>query len=184
MDHEFEYARQVLCFRWARDAPEAAHRLANADRRHALELLQKVACEAPHPLFLREVLRASLHLDDEALADRALLEALADALADGRLLLCKGRDRDLDDDPDDGPRSPRTIPPPPQTKTDFIEIILQDQRGRRIPFEAFEVTLPDGAVRKGRLDKNGFHRIDGIRPGGVCDVRFTEIHDSEWIKKK
>jgi hypothetical protein len=182
VDHEFEYARQILCFRWVRDAPEERPFLTVDDRRDALELLGKIAAEGPHPLFLREVLRDSLHLDPDPLPDHVVLGTLADAMEDGRLLICRGPDRDLDDDPDDGPRSPRTIPPPP-TKTDFIEIILQDQRGRRIPFEAFEVTLPDGTIRTGHLDKNGFHRIDGIRPGGTCDVRFPEIHDSEWIKK-
>ncbi len=69
-------------------------------------------------------------------------------------------------------------PPPPALKT-FIEIVLLDQDGKPVPGEAFQITLPDGRVQTGTLDRTGFARVDGIDPG-VCDVRFPNIDGSEW----
>lgn len=71
-------------------------------------------------------------------------------------------------------------PPPPALKT-FIEIVLLDEDGRPVPGEAFQITLPDGRVQTGTLDRSGFARVDGIDPG-TCDVQFPRIDGREWGK--
>jgi hypothetical protein len=80
--------------------------------------------------------------------------------------------------PGQPPAPPSSRPPPLSVKT-FIEIVLLDADSRPVAGEAFEITLPDGQVRTGRLDQNGFSRIDGIDPG-TCDVRFPGIDGREW----
>ena len=79
------------------------------------------------------------------------------------------------------PIQPPTLPqrpPPPVLKT-FIEIVLLDQDGNPVAGEVFQLTLPDGRVQNGNLDRAGFARVDGIDPG-VCDVRFPNIDGREW----
>jgi hypothetical protein len=69
-------------------------------------------------------------------------------------------------------------PPLPPAKT-FIEIVLLDSDDKPVAGEAFQLTLPDGRVQNGNLDRAGFARVDGIDPG-VCDVRFPNIDGREW----
>lgn len=73
-----------------------------------------------------------------------------------------------------------SLPPPPAVKT-FIEIVLLDQDGKPVAGEAFRITMPDGTVQNGNLDRAGFARVDGIDPG-VCDVQFPDIDRREWGK--
>lgn len=69
--------------------------------------------------------------------------------------------------------------PQPVMQTTWIEIVLLDDDGAPIGGEEYRVTLPDGAVRSGRLDDRGFARLDGIE-AGVCDVTFPRIDGREW----
>ena len=64
---------------------------------------------------------------------------------------------------------------PPEKLKDFIEIKLLDDNQKPIANAPYELALPDGRVVKGRLDGNGFARVDGV-PSGECTVTFTE-HD-------
>jgi hypothetical protein len=70
----------------------------------------------------------------------------------------------------------------PPTIKDWIEIVLEDQNGVRIPKQEYLVTAPDGAEYSGVLDRNGYARVDGITPG-ACQVSFPRIDQSEWKKK-
>ena len=67
-------------------------------------------------------------------------------------------------------------------KLHYVAIELQDKEGNPVPGEAYEVKLPDGSTRRGRLDDEGKARIDDI-PGGKCEITFTRIHGEEWDPK-
>lgn len=85
------------------------------------------------------------------------------------------------------PLQPQIQPPSfpqrsqPQAPKTFIEIVLLDEGGKPVPGEAFQITLPDGRIQTGNLDRAGFARVDGLDPG-VCDVRFPNIDGNEWGK--
>ncbi|MBZ0120212.1 MAG: carboxypeptidase-like regulatory domain-containing protein [Sandaracinaceae bacterium] len=72
---------------------------------------------------------------------------------------------------DDPPVEPPVEPP---EDGEWIELVVKDQNGQPVPNVRYEVTLPDGQLRTGRLDALGFARLDGI-PGGNCKVRFPEL---------
>lgn len=57
------------------------------------------------------------------------------------------------------------------TLQDFIELELTDPFGNPIPDEEYIVVAPNGEVRKGKLDGNGYAKEEGLAPG-YCDVRF------------
>lgn len=65
---------------------------------------------------------------------------------------------------------------------DFIEIELVDDQGNPCPNERYELKLPDGSIRSGRLDANGRARMDGIEPG-TAQVRYPDIPGSQWSTK-
>jgi hypothetical protein len=74
-------------------------------------------------------------------------------------------------------------PPPDQCvapeKTHWIAIKLVDELGKHVPYEAYAVTLPDGSVVEGSLDKNGRAKITGI-DSGTCKVSFPELDKESW----
>ncbi len=77
-----------------------------------------------------------------------------------------------------------STPPPvvkPCTKC-WIEVSLLDEEEHGVAREPYWIKLPDGAVREGRLDDNGFVRLDGI-PCGTCIVRFSGM-DEEEVQSK
>lgn len=59
---------------------------------------------------------------------------------------------------------------------DWIEIELKDQDDRPVPDEEYILRLPDGEVRKGRLDANGRKKEEHLPPGRY-DVEFPNISD-------
>jgi hypothetical protein len=64
-------------------------------------------------------------------------------------------------------------------KKTWVEIKLVDQDGVVVPNERYKVTLPDGTIKEGRLDENGWMRESGIDPG-TCVITFPDIHYEEW----
>ena len=64
----------------------------------------------------------------------------------------------------------------------WIEVALLNQAGDPVPNEPYLIVTPDGKKHKGRLDGNGFVRLDNIQPG-VCQVSFPEIDQHEPIRK-
>jgi hypothetical protein len=68
-------------------------------------------------------------------------------------------------------------------KLHFIEIRLVDQDGDPVPHEAYQITMPDGSVASGTLDKHGRARIDGIPDEGTAKVSFPRFDESTWEKK-
>jgi uncharacterized Zn-binding protein involved in type VI secretion len=54
---------------------------------------------------------------------------------------------------------------------DYLEIELRDKDDKPIPNVEYVLYLPNGEIRKGKLDHNGFARQNGVPPGR-CNVRF------------
>ena len=75
-------------------------------------------------------------------------------------------------------------PKKPEEKKDlhFIEIQLNDDEGNPVPFERYQIEMPDGSLTTGGLDGKGFARIDGIDPGGNCKVTFPKLDKTLWKK--
>ena len=65
------------------------------------------------------------------------------------------------------------------TVRDWIRIKLVDQKGRAVASEKYEIGLPDGSVRQGRLDDDGCAEVRGI-PKGECDVTFPRLSKRLW----
>ena len=61
----------------------------------------------------------------------------------------------------------------------FVAIELHDQKGRPMRGERYQIKLPDGTVKEGKLDDDGKARIDGIDPGS-CKITFPDIDGREW----
>lgn len=63
----------------------------------------------------------------------------------------------------------------------WIEIELVDEADEPVPGEKYRITLPDGRVASGTLDKNGFARVSGIDPG-TCQITFPDLDKDAWEK--
>ena len=59
---------------------------------------------------------------------------------------------------------------------DWIEIILEDEEGKRVPNEQYVLHLPDGQQRQGALNGNGYAREEKIPPGGVT-IEFPNVEE-------
>ncbi len=57
---------------------------------------------------------------------------------------------------------------------DWIEIELFDDDEKPIPNEEYIFCLPNGEIRKGKLDGNGFKKEEGVPPG-KCEVKFPNL---------
>jgi hypothetical protein len=71
--------------------------------------------------------------------------------------------------------TPGAVAPCPNKKC-WIEIVLQDEDGKPIANEEYRIVTPDGSERTGRLDGNGYARLDGLDPGS-CDVMFPKLYE-------
>lgn len=95
-----------------------------------------------------------------------------------------------------GPAQPGSAPPPENAETlpvggpsvglvtgrehvlvvtlPSFEAQLLDHDGRAIGAAAYRLTLPDGSVREGELDAEGFLKIEHVPPG-ECELVFPEL---------
>ncbi len=55
-------------------------------------------------------------------------------------------------------------------KKAWVSIELQDEKGKPVPNEPYEIKDPGGSLHSGTLDSNGKARVDGIDPGDVPGV--------------
>jgi hypothetical protein len=62
---------------------------------------------------------------------------------------------------------------------DFIEIELVDEADKPIGGVAYLVELPHGGKHSGKLNGDGFVRIEGILSGN-CRVTFPELDAASW----
>jgi hypothetical protein len=89
------------------------------------------------------------------------------------------RDKDDSDQQSAPAQRPPRLPDPVPTKLSWIEIRLVDSTGKPVPGAAYEVIMPDGAIRSGKLNGKGSARYDQI-PAGQCQVRFPKLDAKEW----
>ncbi|MFC1712444.1 hypothetical protein ACFL6S_02180 [Candidatus Poribacteria bacterium] len=68
---------------------------------------------------------------------------------------------------------------PDERKMDWIEIEVLSDEGIPAADELYQIQFPSGEIRQGRLDQNGFARIEGIEPG-ICIVGFQNIDTGDW----
>ena len=96
------------------------------------------------------------------------------AFAEGRLRLERlparvphGRDETLEAFAHDGTTA--------RDELTWIAIRLEydDDSGQGVAYARYVVTLPDGEMREGQLDRDGNARLDGLHPG-MCEVTFPE----------
>lgn len=80
-------------------------------------------------------------------------------------------------------QAPPFKPPTPEEYEEkeltWIEIELLDDNGDPVPGERYEIELPDGRIKRGTLDGNGFARVEGIDPG-QSKVTFPEYDQNAW----
>jgi hypothetical protein len=69
----------------------------------------------------------------------------------------------------------------PQLKTAWIEIHLHDEVGSPVAGEEYRIELPDGSIRRGRLDNDGKARLLAIA-SGTCVVTFPYLDAASWRK--
>lgn len=74
----------------------------------------------------------------------------------------------------------------PVTETDaekaWLEIELLDVDDQPVPEEAYWIKLPNDEIREGKLDQNGYARLEDIDPG-TCLVKFPNIDENEIEKE-
>ncbi len=66
---------------------------------------------------------------------------------------------------------------------DWIEIYLYDENDMPMKDENYVIYLPDGTEKKGKLDDNGYAKIENIPPGKVT-VGFPQVQEKELIGPK
>lgn len=71
------------------------------------------------------------------------------------------------------------VPETPARVASWVEIEMVDEEGQPWPDEYYEVTLPDGKVRKGYLDKNGRAHILLSDPVNT-QVSFPRLDSEAW----
>jgi hypothetical protein len=130
--------------------------------RRALRALHAELGASPGPWFQdRQVLTALLH-DLEGL---------------GRLVLLRWPYRP----PTYAPVAEKAEPAPLQplseqeAPTHWVGLELKDDAGEPLAGQAYELELPDGSVRRGKLDANGAARVTGLPTRGTCRVRFPAL---------
>ena len=65
--------------------------------------------------------------------------------------------------------------------TAWIEIVLVGEDDKPIPGERYRLKLPDGTIKEGELDANGYARFEGIARG-QCKVSFPDLDRDAWEK--
>ncbi|GEM_PF-1311051 len=65
------------------------------------------------------------------------------------------------------------------TDASWIALALRDKAGNPIPQELYEVRFPTGLLVRGRLDKEGKARIEGVPPG-KAEISFLRRDQDQW----
>jgi len=78
--------------------------------------------------------------------------------------------------------APTPAPPVSPDKTHWIAIELVDELGKHVPYEDYQITLPDGTIIEDSLDRRGHAKITGIDPG-TCKVSFPNRDAESWRRR-
>ncbi len=62
----------------------------------------------------------------------------------------------------------------------WVEIQLVDEEGEPVAGQAYELTVPDGSVQKGKLNYRGRARVDDIGRPGACSVSVRDLDGEAW----
>lgn len=76
----------------------------------------------------------------------------------------------------------RDEPEPEATALHWIEIVLVGEDDQPIPGVRYQLELPDGRLRTGRLGADGVARVDGIEKAGNCKVTFPDLDQDAWVR--
>ena len=68
-----------------------------------------------------------------------------------------------------------------QRQTSWVEIEMVDEDGQPWPGERYEITMPDGEIRKGTLDRNGRAHVP-LPEATETQVSFPELDAEAWEK--
>ncbi len=68
---------------------------------------------------------------------------------------------------------------PTEGDTSWISLELSDDQGNPIPQELYQVTLSDGTIVRGRLDKEGKAEVKGISDGDA-KITFPRLDQGNW----
>jgi hypothetical protein len=63
----------------------------------------------------------------------------------------------------------------------WLELTLVDDRDQAVADARYEVTAPDGSQRSGRLDGQGFARLEGLPALGNYELRWPELEP--WVTR-
>lgn len=83
-------------------------------------------------------------------------------------------------------------PAPPQKTIDlskdakattWLAIELVDMEGNPVPGQKYEVRRSGKVLKSGKLDGNGFARLDGIEQDGNYEVSFLDLDQEAWQAK-
>lgn len=61
----------------------------------------------------------------------------------------------------------------------WIEIEMVDEEGQPWPNEEYELTLPDGSVKRGKLDSHGLAHV-ALPDPGTCQIGFPNLDRRAW----
>jgi outer membrane protein OmpA-like peptidoglycan-associated protein len=71
----------------------------------------------------------------------------------------------------------------PGPETTFIVVRLLDQKGRPLSSRPFQIELPDGSIRRGFTDPDGFGRVRGFTEDGTAKVIFPTFDELDFTTK-
>ena len=61
----------------------------------------------------------------------------------------------------------------------WITVVLTNEEGNPVANEKYELYLPDGSVKKGRLGENGEAQIESTGPGDAT-IDFPQLDTNSW----
>jgi uncharacterized protein (TIGR02594 family) len=61
----------------------------------------------------------------------------------------------------------------------WVDLTVRDIAGQPLANERYDLTLPDGSRRQGRLDDQGRLRIDGLPAGALGKIRFPDLEGDD-----
>ena len=80
--------------------------------------------------------------------------------------------------------SPVVPCPLQKNRPHWVEIELRGEDDSPVPWEEYEVKLPNGDIATGYLDENGWARVENIDWPGNCTIGFPRLDHDAWEPKR